>query len=187
MVHRAPSSSSFSFHRFTPLRTGTAGALAQLEEMFPGCGARDCFVHGELHEWRNEPYIRCGYTHPRVPSLDASTPPDLASFRAFAELAKPLPNGRVMFAGEVRLPGEGNPGMEAWAMEGGEVVGGGQKSSLCRRGHHRDLIRTTPSFHHHPLPLPLPYQPIAPPHFDCPKIPPDSPIRSHASANNQPQ
>jgi len=78
-----------------------AGALDQLAEMFPGTNPRQSLVHGEMHEWSREPFIHCGYTFPLAANLvPPEVPASLSSFRAFSELAKPLPNGRVMFAGE---------------------------------------------------------------------------------------
>jgi hypothetical protein len=93
-----------------------AAAVAQLDEMFhnrgydewswsskspyspnhasnegaPETSASANLIAGELHNWASEPFIHLGYTHPVVG----------AGAAPFSELAKPLPNGRVMFAGE---------------------------------------------------------------------------------------
>jgi monoamine oxidase len=66
-------------------------ALAQIDEMFPGeIPSSHHYIQGEMHDWSSVPYIHIGYSHCIV-GEDSSL---------FRELAKPLPNGRVMFAGE---------------------------------------------------------------------------------------
>lgn len=68
-----------------------AMALSQIDEIFPGdTPTSRHFIQGELHDWGSVPYVHVGYTH-CVVGEDESV---------YRELAKPLPNGRVMFAGE---------------------------------------------------------------------------------------
>lgn len=67
-----------------------AAALAQLNEIFPAEFGRGHLIKGALHDWATEPYIQMAYTHCVTGEKEA----------LFRELAKPLPNGRVMFAGE---------------------------------------------------------------------------------------
>ena len=66
-------------------------SLEQIDEMFPDVvPASKSFIQGKLHNWGAEPYVHVGYTHCRVGDDES----------LFRELAKPLPNGNVMFAGE---------------------------------------------------------------------------------------
>jgi monoamine oxidase len=68
-----------------------AAALAQIDEMFPdGPKAPQHLIKEVLHDWAAEPWIQMAYTHCEVGHSE----------QMFRELAKPLPNGRVMFAGE---------------------------------------------------------------------------------------
>ena len=69
--------------------------INQLDQMFGGVASHgDTFIDGIMHDWSQEPFIRCGYSYPKLGGEDA-----------FSELARPLPNGRVMFAGEAYTTG----------------------------------------------------------------------------------
>ena len=74
-------------------RKAIKAAISQLDNMFDGAASRS-FEAGVVHDWATEPYIHCGYSYPRV-----------GGEGAFEELSKPLPNGRVMFAGEAYTDG----------------------------------------------------------------------------------
>ena len=93
-----------------------SAAVAQLDEMFHNRGdelsasgedgsqrtsAAANLINGELHDWAMEPFIHLGYTHPLAG----------AGAAPFAELAKPLPNGRVLFAGEAYIAEKGAANM----------------------------------------------------------------------------
>ena len=94
--------------------------MAQLDEMFQGSSsapASEHLVKGVVHDWAAEPYARLGYTHAVVGGEGE---------RDFRTLAAPLPNGRVLFAGEAYCSAGANmtvhSALDAGHRAAGEVV-----------------------------------------------------------------
>eukprot|EP00743_Colponemidia_sp_Colp-15_P004571 GILK01004928.1.p1 GENE.GILK01004928.1~~GILK01004928.1.p1 ORF type:complete len:483 (-),score=76.30 GILK01004928.1:155-1603(-) len=92
-----------------PPLTTVHSFIAQLNDMFGDesnpTPATTALLGYHVHDWAKEPFIRGGYSYPRVGSLGARH-----------ELVKPLGNGQVFFAGEaasLRCPATTEGAMDA--------------------------------------------------------------------------
>ena len=93
----------------------------------PQTSAAANLIQGELHDWATEPFIHLGYTHPVV-----SQHHDDDAVAPFRELAKPLPNGRVMFAGEAYTGGGGEANMTVHSALDAGVRAAGEAAAYLR-------------------------------------------------------